>query len=327
MAHLGTVLVTGCTGRVGKVCIAMLAKSGRVNVRAAVRHPDKVGDAMKALGAHEVVHWDMTDNSTWGPAMKGVDRIMSSSDVPLIEQHKEWAKFLGTLKSQIKHVVRIGCMGAETNTASYDPKCHASIDGDDIPYQLLQLWLGEECLLAEGLPMTAVRGNFFMNHLMKNEGDNIKNHGFMELPLGSTKNSFVCPNDMGEAAAVCVLGGPEEHANKFYDICGPEPQSMYEVAADLSTAMGKKVEYRAMDPVEWEKQFGKVRAAFRTYLRNGFYTRCSPNFYNLTGKKPTTYLDYLTKKGPHGEDGLAELFAKSGHVFAKGVDAYANVKK
>jgi len=326
MAHLGTVLVTGSNGRVGKVVTALLARSGRVNVRCAVRDVEKSAAHLKSLGANEVVKWDLSDKSTWGPATEGVTRILSSTDVPLAEQHAEWAKYLGTIKDQLKHVVRIGCMGAETNTASYT-KQHVSIEGSQTPYQLQLLWQGEEVLLAEGLPMTGVRGNFFMNHLMKNEAENIQNHGFMELPLGECKNAFVCSNDMGEAAAVCLLEGPEKHVNKFYDICGPEPQSMHEVAADLSKAMGQKVEYRAMDPVQWEKDFGAVRALFRTYLRNGFYTRCSPNFYNLTGKKPTTYLEYLTTKGPHGETGLEELFAKTSHVFAKGHDAYASVKK
>lgn len=327
MANLGTVLVTGATGRVGKVVTKLLSQSGRCKVRVALRDPSKTGDQLKALGAHEVVKWDLTDKSTWGPALDGVDRVMSSSDVPLIEQHKEWAKHLGTVKNQLKHVVRIGCMGAETNTASYVATEHVSIEGKEVPYQLLSLWHGEEYLINEGLPVTGVRGNFFMNHLMKNEAKNIKEHGFMELPLGECKNSFVCPNDMGEATARVLLDGPEMHANKFYDICGPVPQSMHEVAADLAKAMGKPVEYRALDPVKWEEQFGAVRALFRTYLRNGFYTRCSPCFYNLTGKKPTTYHDYLTVKGPHGENGLEELFAVTGHVFAKGVDHYANVKK
>jgi len=327
MANLGTILVTGATGRVGKVATKLLSQAG-ATVRVALRDPAKNGDMFKALGAKEVVHWDMTDKSTWGPALDGVSRIMSSSDVPLIEQHKEWAKHIGTLpKGQIKHVVRIGCMGAETNTATYDPKAHVSEDGKEVPYQLLQLWYGEEALINEGLPVTGVRGNFFMNHLLKNEAENIKNEGFCELPLGTCKNSFVSPTDMGEAVSVCLLEGPEKHANKFYDICGPSAQSMHEVAADIGRAMGKKVEYRAMDPVEWEKQFGAVRALFRTYLRNGFYTRSSPCFYNLTGRKPTDYYTYLTTKGPHGETGLEELFAKSGHVFAKGVDHYATVKK
>jgi uncharacterized protein YbjT (DUF2867 family) len=326
MANIGTVLVTGANGRVGKVVTALLARSGRCNVRVAVRDPAKTGAHLKALGANEVVQWDLKDKSTWGPALEGVTSILSSTDVPLAEQHAEWAKHLGSIKSQLKHVVRIGCMGAETNTSSYTTD-HVSIAGSKTPYQLQLLWQGEEVLIAEGLPVTGVRGNFFMNHLMKNEAPNIQEHGFMELPLGECKNSFVCSSDMAEAAATCLLEGPEKHLNKYYDICGPVPQSMHEVAADLSTAMGKKVEYRALDPVQWEKDFGAVRALFRTYLRNGFYTRCSPDFYNLTGKKPTTYLDYLTIKGPHGETGMEELFAKTEHVFAKGHDAYANVKK
>merc|ERR1712174_3070 len=82
------------------------------------------------------------------------------------------------------------------------------------------------------------------------------------------------------------MGGPEKHANKFYDITGPEPQSMYEVAADLSEVMGQKVEYRPQDIEQFEKDFGPTRRAFFEYLRNGFYTRCSPDFYNLTGRRP-----------------------------------------
>jgi hypothetical protein len=30
-------------------------------------------------------------------------------------------------------------------------------------------------------------------------------------------------------------------------------------------------------------------AEFFEYLTNGFYTRCSPDFYNITGRRPTTY--------------------------------------
>ena len=48
------------------------------------------------------------------------------------------------------------------------------------------------------------------------------------------------------------------------------------------------------------------RAAFFEYLTNGFYTRCSPDFYNLTGKKPTSYYEYLTQRGACGETGPVE---------------------
>merc|ERR1719359_2580628 len=232
--------------------------------------------------------------------MKGVSRVYSASTDPLIKEHMEFAKFLGKMKNQIKHVVRISCFGADTNTNSYVAEKHCSIEGQEIPMMLQHYWWSEECLIKAGLPITGIRGNFFMNHLLKNETENIAERGFFEQPLAECKNSYVCPNDMGEVAAKVLLEGPEKHADKFYDITGPEPQSMHEVAATLSEATGQKIEYRPQDIVQFEKDFGPTRRAFFEYLRNGFYTRCSPDFYNLTGRKPTSYREYLTQEGVHG---------------------------
>merc|ERR1712159_813589 len=108
---------------------------------------------------------------------------------------------------------------------------------------------------------------------------------------------------------------------KFYDITGPEPQSMYEIADDLGKVLGKKIEYRPQDMVQFEKDFGPARAEFFEYLCNGFYTRCSPDFYNITGRKPTSYSEYLTTKGAAGETGLEELY--QGNIWKKGQDAMA----
>ena len=55
------------------------------------------------------------------------------------------------------------------------------------------------------------------------------------------------------------------------------------------------------------------------YLTNGFYTRCSPDFYNLTGRKPTSYAEYLVQKGAAGETGLEEL--RQANLWKKGEDA------
>ena len=128
---------------------------------------------------------------------------------------------------------------------------------------------------------------------------------------------------MAEAAVVCMVEGPEVHANKFYDITGPEPQSMYEVAEVLSAAMGKTIEYRPQDMVQFEKDFGPARAEFFEYLNNGFYSRVSPCFYNLTGHKPTSYAEYLANPGAAGETGLDELFQAG--MFVKGEDKFANL--
>lgn len=327
MAHLGTVLVTGAAGRVGRSALAILAKSGRCTVRATARD-EKSFAALKAMGAHECVKLDLKDSSGWAAATDGVNRVFSSSMDALINEHMDFSKHLGTQKS-IEHVVRISCFGADTNTNKYNADVHASMQGQTIPLMLQHYWWSEECLIKAGLPTTGVRGNFYMNHLLKNEIENIKN-GFFKSPLGSCKNSFVSACDQGEAAAVCLLEGPEKHANKFYDITGPEPQSMYDVAETLGEVLGQKIEYMPQDIDQFEKDFGPTRRAFFEYLRNGFYTRCSPDFYNLIGRRPTTYKEYLTQPGPHGGTGVEELFSVAGAIFTKGVDQFKgleNVKK
>jgi len=178
--------------------------------------------------------------------------------------------------------------------------------------------------------VTVLRGNFFMNHLLKNEQDHIEQEGYFASPLGECRNSFVSTTDMAVVANQCFSEGPSRHANKFYDITGPQPQSMHEVAADLSKAMKKKVIYKPQDMKQFEADFGATRAAFFEYLNNGFYTRCSPDFYNVVGRRPTPYYDYLTETGPFGETGLDELFSKAGSIYTKGKDIFkdaGNVKR
>merc|ERR1719379_2565070 len=102
---------------------------------------------------------------------------------------------------------------------------------------------------------------------------------------------------------------------------------MFEIAEVLGKAMDKKLEYRAQSFEQFEKDFGPARAGFFEYLCNGFYTRCSPDFYNIMGRRPTTYAEYLSQKGAAGETGLEELY--QGNLWKKGVDAMkdaANVK-
>merc|ERR550537_2086710 len=175
--------------------------------------------------------------------MKGVEFVFSSSLDPLLEHHLKFCEFLGTMRKQIKLVVRVSCMGADTNTASYKADTHVSRKGAEIPLMLQHYWWGEKCLIDAGVPLTVLRNNFFMNHLLKTEVENIDNEGWFGNPLGDTRNSFVCTNDIGEAAAACFMDGPALHADKFYDLTGPEPQSMFEIAADLGKVMGKKLEY------------------------------------------------------------------------------------
>jgi len=313
-----TVLITSASGRIGKELLALLAQEGSFTIRACCFNMDKA-DSLKALGAHEVVNFDLNNSDTWEAALDNVSAVYSASLDPMLEGHLAFCEALGSRASQIKHVVRISCMGADTNTASYDPEVHSSRKGAAIPLMLQHYWWGEKSLIEAGLPVSVLRNNFFMNHLLKTDCETIESEGWFSNPLGTARNSFVATRDIAAAAALVLTEGPEKHANKFYDLTGPEPQNMDEIAADLGRAMNRKIDYRAQSMTDFENDFGSTRAEFFEYLTNGFYCRCSPDFYNLTGRKPTSYYDYLTTPGASGESGLDELW--QGNLWKKGEDA------
>ncbi len=312
------VLITSATGRIGKELVARLGASDEFTVRACT-YSDGNEATLRELGADEVVHFDLNDESTWAAALEGVSSVYSASLDPMLEGHLAFSAELGRRSDEIDHVVRVSCMGADTNTASYDADKHASRAGAGIPLMLQHYWWGERALIEAGLTVTVLRNNFFMNHLLKTDCETIDTEGWFSNPLGSARNSFVATRDIAEAAAVVLVEGAERHGDKFYDITGPEPQTMAEIAADLGAAMGKTIEYRPQSMEQFEEDFGSTRAEFFEYLSNGFYCRCSPDFYNITGHKPTSYADYLATPGVSGETGLEELW--QGNLWKKGTDA------
>lgn len=317
-------LVTSASGRIGKELIAQISAAGSHTIRACCFSQSK-SDSLLALGADEVVEFDLNNAATWDKALDGVSAVYSASLDPMLEGHLAFSKALGERVGQIEHVVRVSCMGADTNTASYNPEKHSSRKGAGIPLMLQHYWWGEKALIDAGLPVSVLRNNFFMNHLLKTDCENIEKEGWFSNPLGDAQNSFVATRDIATAAAVVLTEGPQKHSNKFYDITGPEPQTMHDIAADLGRAMNKSIEYRAQSMEDFENDFGSTRAEFFEYLTNGFYCRCSPDFYNLTGHKPTSYYDYLTTAGASGETGLDELW--QGNLWKKGEDAMEKASK
>jgi len=136
------VLITSASGRIGKELVALLARDGNFVVRACSFSPDN-REMLLALGADEVVHFDLNQAATWPSALDGVQAVYSASLDPMLEGHLAFCEELGRRNEEIDHVVRVSCMGADTNTASYDPGKHSSRVGADIPLMLQHYWWGE----------------------------------------------------------------------------------------------------------------------------------------------------------------------------------------
>ena len=53
-----------------------------------------------------------------------------------------------------------------------------------------------------------------------------------------------------------------------------------------------------------------IRAEFFEYLTNGFYTRVSPDFYNLMGRKPTSYYEVRSERDELRKRVIADTFKR-----------------
>lgn len=316
------VLVIGAGARVGKEVVARLKQENpSIFIRATCRRPE-IAEFVKKLGADEVVAFDYSDEATFAPALKDMDRIFSMSVPGCVEGHKKFMELIGKeYKQQVKHIVRLGSLGFnivklaglggkgfEDTSECVHPSPSEAMTGQPYPEPMLGAGSEVDACLATGVPVTTVRGNFFMSTLLKNDVEKIQKEGYFSLPLGRARMAYTSTNDLGEIAALALLEGPEKHGRKFYDICGPEIYSCYEVAADLSQAIGKTVVYHPISQMDFMKQHGTDAWGVYEMIVCGYYLRPTSDFYNLTGRHPTGYLDHLTKPGAAGETGLEELF-------------------
>ena len=58
------VLITSATGRIGRELVARLAQGNQFTIRACYNKPENI-ENLTALGAGQLVHFDLTDNKTW----------------------------------------------------------------------------------------------------------------------------------------------------------------------------------------------------------------------------------------------------------------------
>jgi len=226
------VLVTGATGTVGKLVVSALLARGAA-VRILTRDPEKskqiVGDKV------EFVKGDVSDKE-WlknPDAFKSVERVfvltLSTPDQPQIEGDiAKAAKAAG-----VRLVVKLSVQGAtQADPSNSLIKWHA---------------LAEDKIIESGAPYTFLRPNLFLQNFTRDDAASIKSSGKFFKPGGNCRISHVDVRDIADVAAVVLTEPIEKHVGQTYYISGAESLTYPEVAERISRAIGKKVEYVAID--------------------------------------------------------------------------------
>jgi uncharacterized protein YbjT (DUF2867 family) len=273
------VLVTGASGNVGSYVVKELLNMGEQVVSAGT-------DIRKLEGLFEsrkdVVYLDLTDKSTFDKALEGVDRVFLMRP-PHLGKPKDLYPFIDAIKKHdIKLVSFLSLMGVEKNTIPPHHKIEKYIEKAGIPY-------------------AHIRPGFFMQNLSGIHSVEIREKNEIFIPAGKSKTSFIDAADIGLAAAI-VLHAPEKYKNTAYTITGPEALDYYQVAEILSMVFGRKITYRKPGYLKYRSYYIKKRGLDKSYInvtmalyfmtRMGTAKEVTNVFYELTGKKPRTLLEF-----------------------------------
>jgi uncharacterized protein YbjT (DUF2867 family) len=220
------ILVT-TAGKVGSETARLLGQRG-VPVRVIVRNGAKAA-ALAADGV-AVFEGDLEVPASIDAAMEGVSSVVLVT-APVVQQ--ELNVIDSAVRAGVEHVVKI------TSKASADSPIARRRNQAAI----------ETALIASGLGSTLLRNNAYMqNFLMMAPG--IAMTDSFSIATGDGRVGHVDVRDVAAVAAE-IAASPSAHAGKTYWPTGPEALSATDVAAVLSTVLGRTITFH---PITFEEQ-------------------------------------------------------------------------
>ena len=265
-----SVLVTGATGTVGRHVVSALSDRD-VAVRIGVRDPKRVPSEIADAGT--VIAFDFTKPETWGDALSDVDRIFLVRppvvDRSAVESFVDAADRVG-----VTRLAYLSTLGADKNAL--------------IPHH----WI-EKRITATDVEYTLLRASFFMQNLLEVHRRDVVEHDEIFVPAGTGETSFVDARDLGEAAAV-VLTEPG-HANRAYELTGPEALGYHEVADVFSAVLGRSITYSQPSLLRFATRMRRrgepvgfilLMCGIYTTARLGLAARVTGDCARLLGRRP-----------------------------------------
>jgi NAD(P)H dehydrogenase (quinone) len=216
-----TIGVTGATGRLGGRITRRLAHAGttqRLLVRDPARAPELPG-ATTARAAYE-------DTPNVRQSLQGLSTLLmvsASEDRDRISQHRAFVD--AAAAAGVEHLVYISFYGAAPDATFTFARDHFHT---------------EEHIRASGMGFTFLRDNIYADFapLLVGPDDVIRG------PAGDGRAAAVAQDDIADAAAA-VLFEPSAHNGRTYSLTGPDALTLSDIAAILTTELGRPISYHA----------------------------------------------------------------------------------
>ncbi len=226
------VLVTGATGRVGRVVVDLLIDAG-VPVRALTRRPEAA-----ALPANvEVVTGDLTVPELLDAALRGVRAVFLVWTAPPATA----AAVVERLATHARRVVFLSSPHQTAHPFFQQPNPMAVLHADI-----------ERLIAAAGLESTIIRPGMFASNALFWWAPAIRAGDVVRWPYGAAETAPVDERDVAAVAARTLY--QDGHAGGDYVLTGPESLSQAEQVSVIGDVLGRRIRFEELSPEEFRSE-------------------------------------------------------------------------
>jgi uncharacterized protein YbjT (DUF2867 family) len=230
--QVAPVLVTGATGRIGRVVVDRLVDAG-VPVRALTRHPE-----LAALPASvEVVGGDLTVPESLDAALRGVGSVFlvwttGPATAPAVVER---------LASHVRRVVFLSSPHQTAHPFFQQPN----------PMAVLHAEI-ERLIAGAGIETTIIRPGMFASNTLAWWAPVIRANGVVRWPYGAAETAPVDDRDVAAVAARTLY--QDGHAGGDYVLTGSESLSQAAQVAIIGDVLGRPVTFEELSPDEFRHE-------------------------------------------------------------------------
>ncbi|MEU8760095.1 NAD(P)H-binding protein [Streptomyces sp. NPDC048659] len=272
-------LVTGATGRVGRVVVDRLLDAG-VPVRALTRRPE----AAKTLPAEvEVFVGDLTAPESLDPALSGAGAVFLVWTAP--PQTRE--AVVERLAAHVRRVVFLSSPHRTPHAFFQQPNPVAALHADI-----------ERLIAATGLESTILRPGMFASNSLAWWAPAIRAGDVVRWPYGASASAPVDDRDIAAVAARTLH--QDEYVGGDYVLTGPESLTHAEQVEIIGSVLGRGIAFEEITPEAFREQWeGTAPSAAIDMLLAAWGAAVGPPAYVTTavseilGTPPRTYRQWV----------------------------------
>ena len=259
------VLVIAAAGKTGRRVADLLEQQG-ISVRRGSR------------GGSPSFDWQTPD--TWAQALAGMDAayVVYTPDLAVPSAESDLTKFVKVAREAgLKKLVLLSGRG--------EPEAQRC----------------ELIVQNSGIAWTVVRAAWFSQNFSEGEFTDMVNAGQITLPNPDVQEPFVDVDDIAEVAAAAIMDS--KHDSQVYEVTGPELLTFADVAAALSSATGRDINYIPLTQSEFSggleqagvpKDFIDLLEYLFSRMASGDNAHTTDGVMRALGRPPKSFFAYAT---------------------------------